>query len=106
MFTELVTIFGGVNIQGVEANVWTYNEHLSKMCRQLHSKGLDFSSTDQIIQDDKIMEDEMGGAYFTSWWKVLKETDCLEGFRNEGKMILKWILKKNGGVFWMWFGFM
>lgn len=34
------------------------------------------------------------------WWKVLKETDCLEGLSGERDMILKWILKKEAGVLW------
>lgn len=31
-------------------------------------------------------------------WKGLKEAGCLEGLRDEGEMILKWILKKGAGL--------
>lgn len=34
------------------------------------------------------------------WWKGLEEAGCLEGFRDEGEMILKWILKKGAGLLW------
>lgn len=34
------------------------------------------------------------------WCKSLKETDCLESLRDEGEMILKWILKREAGVLW------
>jgi hypothetical protein len=63
-------------------------------------------STKNIIQCEYIKKNEMGGACGTYqgagtcvnaglWWGNLRKFDHLEGLAMDGRIILKWILKKS-----------
>jgi len=60
---------------------------------------------------DKIKQNEVGGAsclrgekkMCTGFpWGNLKEKDCLESMHIDGRIILKWTLKKRGWIGFIW----